>query len=247
MSKKKVLEEAEYIIKRLVFKNVLIPNYGSIDYPKWELAEYYKELIPDLYNYDFFIYHKEAYLAERFILDNKKTKEVFSIVCKTDFLYDEVRSFINKIDICWQCGTELVENKTFHPLVNKGRTSMCESCNKRLDKLFIEYNKAVDEYQFYQNNINRLVKENESSNSSCYIATFVYEDINHPKVESLRKFRDNVLLKFPVGRYFVKMYYRFSPELVRKLKDYDLLKKGIKLILDLFLFLLKKSRQLFYF
>ena len=38
---------------------------------------------------------------------------------------------------------------------------------------------------------------------SCYIATMVYKSYDHPDVKVLRSFRDNTLMKFPLGRYFM--------------------------------------------
>tara|TARA_Y100000310_G_C20130191_1_gene555514 strand:+ start:76 stop:486 length:411 start_codon:yes stop_codon:yes gene_type:complete len=41
----------------------------------------------------------------------------------------------------------------------------------------------------------------------CFVATVVYGDANSPEVETLRDFRDTVLLENPLGRRFVDMYY----------------------------------------
>lgn len=62
-----------------------------------------------------------------------------------------------------------------------------------------------------------------SSGGGCYIATMAYGDYNHPQVLILREFRDNVLGKSLLGRGFIRLYYRYSPLLVEKLKD----KKGV--------------------
>ena len=59
----------------------------------------------------------------------------------------------------------------------------------------------------------------EEGKKVCYIATMVYEDINHPKVELLRQFRDDVLNKYFLGRNFIKYYYKYSPRVVEKLKN----------------------------
>lgn len=56
-----------------------------------------------------------------------------------------------------------------------------------------------------------------SSSSGCYIATAVYGDYDHENVRLFRKFRDQVLLKSPFGRLFVKIYYAISPSLARHL------------------------------
>lgn len=52
----------------------------------------------------------------------------------------------------------------------------------------------------------------------CYIATACYHSYDHPSVIVLRDFRDQVLLPYPLGKAFVKIYYRFSPFWADKLK-----------------------------
>lgn len=72
------------------------------------------------------------------------------------------------------------------------------------------------------------------SNDSCYIATAVYGNINHPEVILLRKFRDYRLNGHPVGRMIVKFYYYLSPRLANNLTNTyiaDLVKKAIRLFI----------------
>lgn len=52
-----------------------------------------------------------------------------------------------------------------------------------------------------------------SSQGDCFIATAVYESKHHPDVETLRLFRDQVLLRYTVGKYFVFVYYKVGPYL----------------------------------
>ena len=51
----------------------------------------------------------------------------------------------------------------------------------------------------------------------CFIATFAFNDSDAPEVVYLREFRDQVLLPFRAGTYFVGKYYKWSPSLVRLL------------------------------
>lgn len=74
---------------------------------------------------------------------------------------------------------------------------------------------------------------------SCYLATHIYKDINHPKVEIYRKYRDNVLVKYFLGRIFIKFYYKFSPSLVIKLKTKTVLNNAIKIFLDMIVTFIK--------
>ena len=49
---------------------------------------------------------------------------------------------------------------------------------------------------------------------ACYIATAVYGSYNCPEVWTLRRFRDNYLDNYILGRMFIKCYYTISPHLV---------------------------------
>jgi len=46
---------------------------------------------------------------------------------------------------------------------------------------------------------------------SCFIATAAYDGRDTGRIETLRRFRDDVLLKTPFGSFLVRMYYRWSP------------------------------------
>lgn len=60
---------------------------------------------------------------------------------------------------------------------------------------------------------------NSGDSSGCYIATMAYGDYDHPQVMILREFRDTVLDKSRIGKWFIKTYYCYSPKLVEVLKN----------------------------
>ncbi len=74
---------------------------------------------------------------------------------------------------------------------------------------------------------------------SCYLATHIYQDINHPNVEYFRNYRDDVLNKYFLGRIFIKYYYKYSPSLVLKLKNKTVFNNVIKTFLDMVIVLIK--------
>jgi prepilin-type N-terminal cleavage/methylation domain-containing protein len=45
----------------------------------------------------------------------------------------------------------------------------------------------------------------------CFVATAAYGDAGHPMVQVLRDFRDQYLLKFSAGKWFVQKYYQYGP------------------------------------
>ena len=49
----------------------------------------------------------------------------------------------------------------------------------------------------------------------CFVATAAYGDRLHPDVVALRRFRDEVLVRHPAGRAFVRGYRRWGPVLAR--------------------------------
>ena len=79
--------------------------------------------------------------------------------------------------------------------------------------------------------VKRLIKSSRSGRS-CFIATAVYGHEDHPKIDILRQFRDQVLQKTPPGRSFIKFYYQYSPSLSRKIQRHPVLKKILRPPLD---------------
>ena len=51
------------------------------------------------------------------------------------------------------------------------------------------------------------------SGATCFVASAVYEDPNHPDVIVLRKYRDDILAKNFLGRVFIKIYWVLGPRL----------------------------------
>ena len=81
---------------------------------------------------------------------------------------------------------------------------------------------------------------NSSSGGGCYIATMAYGSYEHPQVLELRRFRDEVLSKTILGRWFIKTYYFISPKLVALLKNKKKINSFIRIILDYFVKQIKK-------
>ena len=79
-----------------------------------------------------------------------------------------------------------------------------------------------------------------TATDGCYIATMAYGDYNHPQVLELRTFRDDFLSKSYLGRNFIKLYYKYSPLLVEKLKDKAKTNDLIRTLLDQFIKIIKK-------
>jgi hypothetical protein len=55
---------------------------------------------------------------------------------------------------------------------------------------------------------------------------------NSKEVEQLRNFRDNVLSKIPQGQAMIKLYYDWSPAMVKGMKEAAVLKEEVKKAID---------------
>lgn len=100
----------------------------------------------------------------------------------------------------------------------------------------------LENQQEKQENKERVEREQEEREAkNCYIATMVYQDVEHPKVEFLRLFRDQKLKKYYLGKKFITTYYKYSENVVIHLKDKKKINSIIKSTLDVLITLIKKS------
>jgi len=83
-------------------------------------------------------------------------------------------------------------------------------------------------------------KSISTATDGCYIATMAYGDYEHPQVMKLRTFRDEFLRKSYLGRKFIKLYYKYSPLLVEKLKDKPKINDIIRTLLDKLIKIIRK-------
>lgn len=92
--------------------------------------------------------------------------------------------------------------------------------------------------------------ESTSDNSShhhggggggCFIATAAFGNYLDPHVKVLRDFRDNVLMKYDLGRWFVKEYYKYSPPVADMIRNSELLKGVVRLMLMPLIFVISYS------
>ncbi len=122
------------------------------------------------------------------------------------------------IGVCWDCGKEPIDDSYeftdgHDPSI---RYYICRSCyggGKQQQKEF-------------------GIKK-EPSDSNCYIATMCYGDINAPQVKTLRRYRDEILLKKLTGRILVRLYYKISPSFVRIMRNNTQINRLIRMtILD---------------
>ena len=67
---------------------------------------------------------------------------------------------------------------------------------------------------------------------SCFVATAVYEDYDHPQVIRLRAFRDHFLSGSALGRILIRIYYVVGPYLAILPTRSRVTKRSLRLMLD---------------
>ena len=80
----------------------------------------------------------------------------------------------------------------------------------------------------------KFFKGKESFVMHCFVATSAFNDIEHPVVEALRNYRDEVLMKSKKGRTFIAFYYRHGETWGKWLDKMSYLKPLMRKILTMF-------------
>ncbi|PKN36760.1 MAG: hypothetical protein CVU62_13600 [Deltaproteobacteria bacterium HGW-Deltaproteobacteria-2] len=70
-----------------------------------------------------------------------------------------------------------------------------------------------------------------STGWNCFVATAAYGDTAHPMVQILRDFRDEYLVNWPGGRWFVKEYYEHGPALANIIRNQPLAMWAVRCLL----------------
>jgi hypothetical protein len=128
---------------------------------------------------------------------------------------------------------------------NKGPLTKAEIIDNTLKKYAlraIEYapKDIADNYRYEIKESMDFVESVKSGNydkrtgnkAGCYIATVVYGSYGCDEVYALRKFRDERLSKYLIGRWFIRFYYAVSPYLAKNLCRSSIIKKVIRKWLD---------------
>ena len=80
----------------------------------------------------------------------------------------------------------------------------------------------------------------EGLSSSCFVATVCFGNPNHPTVEELRDFREQVLKTSFIGRCFIKVYYVVGPYLANGITFFPVIHSTIRQSLRSFLWISRK-------
>jgi hypothetical protein len=76
--------------------------------------------------------------------------------------------------------------------------------------------------------IERAMAQKNDKSGMCFIATAACESAQAPEVQVLRSFRDQILLRSPLGQAFVRFYYLTSPPVARFLSRHPVLRRIVR-------------------
>ena len=77
----------------------------------------------------------------------------------------------------------------------------------------------------------------------CFIATACYGTPLAEEVKTLCTFRDQYLVKSPIGRDFVSLYYRYGPKIANFIKEREHLKSIVREFLKPIVLLIASIRK----
>lgn len=108
------------------------------------------------------------------------------------------------------------------------------------DVPFLKINTDIDDKEMQRA---YLFEETKGSvKKGCFIATAVYGSPYSPEVRFLRRYRDDILSKSIFGKYFIKKYYTYSPNIANRLKPLSFIKILLKMIINTFIKIKKFKR-----
>tara|TARA_B100000989_G_C19309776_1_gene372040 strand:+ start:119 stop:457 length:339 start_codon:yes stop_codon:yes gene_type:complete len=98
--------------------------------------------------------------------------------------------------------------------------------NKRGERL-------IDKRHTFKGNLRRaglLHDKKRKKKDECFISSVCFGE-QAPETEKFRRWRDNFLVDYKLGRYFIKWYYEYGGELSLFIKKVKILKYIIKFLL----------------
>ncbi|MEP3670760.1 MAG: calcium-binding protein [Roseibium sp.] len=84
-------------------------------------------------------------------------------------------------------------------------------------------------------------EDDNANDQTCFVATASFGEARHPDVTWLRTYRDEVLVTHPLGRAFIRAYWRYGPSLARKVRHDGFTGKTSRRIIGRIVTMLKKE------
>lgn len=100
---------------------------------------------------------------------------------------------------------------------------------------------TMDSYKSITANFTKVpTNGDKDEKGGCFIATACYGTPMAEEVRALCAFRDKYLFKNPLGRGFIKFYYKYSPEVADFIRDKEVIKGIIRECLRPFIWIISK-------
>lgn len=220
-------------------------------------------LVLQLYSYEnaiifSFVHRNDAriynFTFTKFLFGINKSKIIrYEIVEENEFDFVDTNFFLNT----FKKGVGGILLTGVSTLVEKNLKIKTYTAKGELIRLFFLNNNNEEEcittyvesnisnrYRYFLSrffNNRKSVKSKRKKDEGCFIATACYGGYDTEEVLVFRNFRDKTLKKNLFGRYFIRLYYFFSPKFLILFKNNQSLLKFIRInILDKIYMILKK-------
>ena len=136
-------------------------------------------------------------------------------------------------------GGNLTKASIMQNTINKYARRAIEYAPKEMADKYL--NSISEQLEFIESVRNGAYDTTDSDgNSGCYIATAVYGSYECDEVFELRKFRDDYLSKSAIGRGVIKLYYKVSPGMAKRLTYDSSISSFIRKVLNCFVRCIQK-------
>ena len=188
---------------------------------------------------------KGKLLSRKYFCDEKNRYENLIVNIYCDDLIQSEKKFghLKKEEFNYTDHRFFLELLVIYNYLGSGyQTFMCVLESNPISLLKCVENEIKNDEKLYSIAKSQHIIIKKESEPFCYIATMAYEDINHPKVQNFRDFRDNYLSETVLGNVFIKYYYKYSPSWVKVLEPHKTINKLIRLGLDILNYFIPKSK-----
>lgn len=244
-----LLERTDYRIPETELKPIIESAYGKYEKKyKQKALKYYGDSFEEIMHYWTFSYTyyldlipvvtQIFYYSYAVFYAGKELNDIDSLLYSRRILSALTLIFCQRGDV-----------KINGMLVRKSGKFLKLSEFEEYRTLFLNMKQMIEDEVYSRNAPNILSTMNEINKmesealKGCYIATCVYGSYDCPQVMVLRRFRDDTLEKYALGRAFIKLYYKVSPGLVDRFGKNEKIKNAVKSVLEKFVLKLKKREQ----
>ena len=134
---------------------------------------------------------------------------IYKAAASADIMYTLGNLLIDKFGDEYGCNAALSWQKAIE--IHKDYVKYLQDKEGNIETI----DNYVQKIQKYDVTYQKPEIQTVSDDGGCYVATSIYGSYDCPEVWVLRRFRDNTLDKFLLGKWFIKTYYTISPTLVK--------------------------------